>query len=236
MRRGPLADQKTLLAIGAHYDDCIYGIPGVMLKAVAKHYRVVQLILIGDYSNWPPTKGRGKKFVDETIQISARYGVEMRYLDFASHQYDTNAETKQKVAQAVYEIQPDIAFHLWENDHHHDHTVAAQLSKIALRHGGRVIDQDRYKAPRSIYQYDNGPGHTIGFEPDTFIDISDYWEPANEWLGRFMALQQNREYKANQQSGAQQGKETLARYRGQTCGVRYAEALWAARKRSVEIL
>jgi len=106
-----MADQKTLLAIGAHFDDCVYGIPGIMLKAVARHYRVVQLILIGDY-----------------------------------------------------------------------------------------------------------------------------WAQANEWLGRLMSLQQNREYKANQQSGAQRGKETLARYRGQTCGVRYAEALWAARKRPVEIL
>jgi LmbE family N-acetylglucosaminyl deacetylase len=231
-----MADQKTLLAIGAHYDDCVYGIPGIMLKAVAKHYRVVQLILIGDYSNWPPTKGREKNFVDQTIEISARYGVETQYLDFASHLYDTTTKTKQKVAQAVHQIKPDIAFHLWEDDHHHDHTVAAQLSKIALRHGGRVIDQDRYKTPSAIYQYDNGPGHTIGFEPDTFVDISDYWSQSNEWLGRLMALLQKREFSADQQSSAQLGKETLARYRGQSCGVGYAEALWSARKRPVEIL
>jgi LmbE family N-acetylglucosaminyl deacetylase len=231
-----MADGKTLLAIGAHYDDCAYGIPGIMLQAVAKNYRVVQLILIGDYTNWPPTKGRAAAFVDQTVKIAERFGVETRSLDFASHPYDTDRETKQKVARAVHEIKPDIAFHLWENDHHHDHTVAAQLSKIALRHGGRVIDQDRFKTPRQIYQYDNGPGHTIGFEPDTFVDISDYWEQANEWLGRLMALQQNKEYQPGEQSGAQRGKETLARYRGQTCGVQYAEALWSARKRPVEIL
>lgn len=231
-----MADQKTLLAIGAHYDDCVYGISGILLKAVAKHYRVVQLILIGDYSNWPPAKGREKPFLNETIKISQSYGVETRTLDFASHQYDVNAETKRKVAEAVHDIKPDIALHLWEHDHHHDHTVASQLSKIALRHGGRVINQDRFKTPRQIYQYDNGPGHTIGFEPDTFVDISDYWDKANEWLGRLMALQQNREYQAGEPSGAQRGKETLARYRGQTCGVPYAEALWSARKRPVEIL
>ncbi len=231
-----MAEQKTLLAMGAHYDDCVYGIPGTMLQAVAKHYRVVQLILIGDYSNWPPTKGREQSFLDGTIEISKSYGVETQYLDFASQKYDTNAETKRKVAQAVHEIKPDIAFHLWENDHHHDHTVASQLSKIALRHGGRILNEDGFKTPRAIYQYDNGPGHTIGFEPDTFVDVTDHWERAHEWLGRFMALMQNQPFDASRQSGAQRGKETLARYRGQTCGVAYAEGLWAARKRPVDIL
>jgi N-acetylglucosamine malate deacetylase 1 len=231
-----LEDQKTLLAIGAHYDDCVFGIPGIMLKAVAKNYRVVQLILIGDYSNWPPTKGREKSFKDSTRDISMSHGVELQFLDFASHRYDTNAETKQKVAQAVQKIRPDIAFYLWEHDNHHDHTVASQLSKIALRHGGRVLNQDRFKTPASIYQYDNGPGHTVGFEPDTYVDISDHWQQANQWLGEVMALLQKRPFDANTQSTAQQGKEALARYRGQACGVRYAEALWAPRKRPVEIL
>ena len=116
-----MADQKTLLAIGAHFDDCAYGVPGIMLKAVAKNYRVVQLILIGDYSNWPPTKGREDIFRKSVISIAQDFGVETRFLDFASHQFDTNEHTKQKVAAAVHELKPDIALQLWEHDHHHDH-------------------------------------------------------------------------------------------------------------------
>ncbi len=231
-----MANQPVLLAIGAHYDDCIYGIPGIMLKAIAKNYRVVILSLIGDYSNWPPVRGRDRELVEQTILLSREYGAEMQFLDLASHQYVVDEQTKRKVSEAVHAVKPDIAFHLWEYDHHNDHTVASQLSKIALRGGGRVINEDRFKTPSRIYQYDNGPGHTIGFEPDTFVDVTEHWDRAIAWLGRLMAIMQNREYDPEQPGGAERNKEILARYRGNTCGVQFAEALWSARKRPVEIL
>ncbi len=207
-----------------------------MLKAVAKNYRVVQLILIGDYSNWPPTKGREAAFKQSIADIATSHGVETRYLDFASHRHDVNAETKTRVAKAVHQIKPDVAFYLWEHDNHHDHTVASQLSKIALRHGGRVLNEDRFKSPKTAYQYDNGPGHTIGFEPDTYVDISDYWDQANRWLGESMAVLQKKPYDPNSPSRSQEGKEILARYRGRACGVSHAEAVYTPRKRPVEIL
>ncbi|MFN4260314.1 MAG: PIG-L deacetylase family protein [Gemmataceae bacterium] len=227
---------KTILAIGAHYDDCVFGIPGILLQAARKHDRVVILSLIGDYSNWAPTKGREKEFVSSTIAISKEYGMDMRYLDFASHRYDVTLETKRAVAAVVADVKPDLAFTMWPHDHHHDHEVASTLSKIALRHGDRVWDQGPVPTPRRIYLYDNGPRHTIGFEPNTFVDISAEWPAASEWLGRMMALTRNQPYDAKKQDGALRAKETLARYRGATCGVPYAEALWAANAYPVDVL
>ncbi|MBP90815.1 MAG: hypothetical protein CMJ64_29580 [Planctomycetaceae bacterium] len=220
---------KTILGIGAHYDDCPFGIPGILLKAIRKNHRVIILSLIGDYSNWKPAQDRAQKIVDGTIEICKDYGAEMRFLDFASINYEVNEQTKRAVAEAIADIKPDVAFMLWPHDHHHDHVVASELSEICLRHGDRMLAVGTpFKRPRQIYLYDNGPRHTIGFEPDTFVNVSDEWPQAIDWLGRLMALVRNEPYDPNKHDGAQRAKETLAMYRGNTAGVRYAEAIRAS--------
>jgi len=220
---------KTILGIGAHYDDCVFGIPGIMLKAVRKNYRVVILSLIGDYSNWKPAQGREKEIVSGTIEICKEYGAEMRFLNFAEMKYDVGEANKRAVAEAVAAIGPDIAFTLWPHDSHTDHEVASALAKVALRHGDRLLPKGTpFKHPQQIYHFDNGPRHTIGFEPNMYVDVTEEWPRAIEWLGRLMALVRNQKYDPSTLDGAQKAKETQALYRGMTCGVRYAEAVRSA--------
>jgi LmbE family N-acetylglucosaminyl deacetylase len=136
----------------------------------------------------------------------------------------------------VADVQPDVALMLWHADNHDDHVVAAQLSRVALRSASALLEKRPLKNPGAIYAYDNGPRHTIGFEPNTFVDVTDDWPQAIDWLGRFMALVRNEEYDPQRRDAAQQAKEALALYRGKTCGVKYAEAVYAIHHRPREIL
>lgn len=226
---------KTILAIGAHYDDCVFGIPGILIQAVQKNYRVVVLSLIGDYTNWPPAKDRGRELKEVSTSLAHYLGIEMRFLDYASGRFQLNEETKAAVARVVADVQPDTAFMLWHHDRHPDHEAASAISKVALRLGGRILDAD-VKVPRQIYLYDNGPGHTIGFEPNTFVDVSDVWTTASEWLGQLMAFVRAKPFDELSPDPAVTAKATLARYRGASCGARYAEAVWAMQTRPTQIL
>ena len=218
---------KTLLAIGAHYDDCVFGIPGILLEAVRKHHRVVVLNIIGDNTDWAPVKGRADALRETAIRLAGECSIEMRFLDYASMQFDVDAQSKRAVAEVVAEVKPDVAFMLWRRDRHPDHEVASQLSEVALRQPGRILGRDGVRAVRRIYAYDNGPGHTIGFEPNTFVDVTVGWPDAMEWLGRLMAFVRDRPYDPQSPDRTLSVKETLARYRGLACGVQYAEAMWA---------
>jgi LmbE family N-acetylglucosaminyl deacetylase len=216
---------KTILGIGAHYDDCVFGISGTLLKAVRKNHRVVILALIGDYSNWKPVAGRDQDLVPRSTELAREYGAEMRFLKFASMQYEVSEANKRLVAEAIAQIAPDIAFMLWPHDTHTDHEIASQLAKTALRHGDRFLPRGHaFKTANRIFQFDNGPRHTIDFVPDTFVDVSDEWRHATEWLGRQMAIVRNEKYDPTSVDAAVRAKETLAAYRGATCGVRYSEA------------
>lgn len=220
---------KTLLAIGAHYDDCPFGIPGTLLKAVRQHHRVVILNLIGDYSNWPPVKGRGQGLIELSVRLAKERGIEMRFLKHASMGFEATLETKRAVAEVVAEVAPDTAFMLWRHDRHADHEAASAIAHAALSQPARLLGRDNARAPGQIFWFDNGPGHSIDFQPDTYVDVSDEWESAMEWLGGLMAFLKPKAPFDPAKDGAMDAKSVLARYRGLACGAKHAEALRSMR-------
>ncbi len=219
---------KTLLALGAHYDDCPFGLPGILLKAVREHHRVVILSLIGDYRNWPPVRGREQALREKTVEMAQARGIEMRFLDYASMGFEASLDAKRAVARVVAEVQPDTAFLLWPRDRHPDHEVAAEICHAALFQPARLLGEDNVRSPSQVFWYDNGPGHTIDFTPDTYVDVSAEWPAVVDWLGGLMAFVRNKPLDPLQDA-AVDTKTVLARYRGLACGARYAEAVRSVR-------
>ncbi|MES2595561.1 MAG: PIG-L family deacetylase [Verrucomicrobiota bacterium] len=219
---------KTILALGAHYDDCPFGLPGTLLKAVKQHHRVVILSLIGDYTNWPPVKGREEALKQKTIEMAKERGIEMRFLNYSSMGFEATLEAKRAVAQVVADVQPDIAFMLWPKDRHPDHEATSAICHAALFQPARLLNQDQVRSPSEVYWYDNGPGHTIDFTPDTYFDVTAEWPAVTEWLGGLMAFVRNAPFDP-QKDAATETKTVLSRYRGLASGVKYAEAVKAVR-------
>lgn len=219
---------KTILAIGAHYDDCPFGLCGTLLKAVQQHQRVVILSLIGDYTNWPPVKGREEALKQKTVEMARERGMEMRFMNYSSMGYEATLEAKRAVAKVVAEVRPDTAFMLWPKDRHPDHEATSAISHAALFQPARLLGDDNARSPSQVFWYDNGPGHTIDFTPDTYVDVSSVWPAAIEWLGGLMAFVRNRLLDV-QKDAAVETKTVLARYRGMASGVQYAEALRTVR-------
>src|SRR5256885_11305684 len=71
--RSTLFPYTTLFrSIGAHYDDCVFGISGTLLKAVRKNHRVIILSLIGDYRGWKPVEGREEQLVPRSTELDRK--------------------------------------------------------------------------------------------------------------------------------------------------------------------
>jgi len=214
-----------LLGIGAHYDDCIFGIPGILLRAVDEGHDVSILTVIGDYRNWSPVGEESQAaMIEGTKRIYQEKGMDLRFLNYQSMGIEINEESKRALAEVVADVAPDIGFLLWPSDAHPDHEVVSQLSKIAFNWHRTVLRQNKgARRLRRLYFYDNGPRHTFGFEPDTFVDVGEYWSEALEWLGSLMSFVLGSDTDRN--SGPVESKKTLAAYRGRSCGVQFAEAL-----------
>ena len=168
----------TILAVGAHMDDCENGAGGVILDAIRRGWRVVTVTVVSDFSTWEPTVGREEQVVQDLLDLAESFGYEKRFLGYAYHQVEPDIELKKKLAAIYDELRPEIGLVHCPEDHWPDHRAAGIAAKDALifAHGlsGNLASP---RCPR-ILGYSSTPHQMIEFRPDVYHDItqmmSDY--------------------------------------------------------------
>ena len=212
-----------VLAISVHPDDETLGCGGTLLKHSARRDALFWLIATQAHEPQWSTEIIERKEI-EVQQVAEAYGVEQYFkLGFPAARLDTvpKADLIERIRDVISEVKPDLVYVVHEGDVHTDHHVVFTATMSVLKpfylarlHVHRVLC---YEILSSTEAAPPQLGHA--FMPNVFIDITPYIERKIE----IMALYE---------TGAQldplprgpSALRALARYRGATIGVEYAEA------------
>lgn len=141
---------KTILAIGAHYDDVEMGCGGTLIQHIKNGDRVIMVVTSSDdpYAGDPKERRKEQKVCDS---ITGFETILFKICDPIS-----------KIIGKLDLIKPDILFSMYEKDTHQDHRRAYQI--------GTAVGRKKYI---TTYTYDSGSAYE--FYPNIFnlIDFSE---------------------------------------------------------------
>jgi LmbE family N-acetylglucosaminyl deacetylase len=212
-----------ILVFAPHNDDEVLGVGGTIAKYVSNNHNVYICEVTKSSS-----EERLKLLREEASKAHEILGVRKTYfLDFPVVRLkevpliDINAS----FTEVVNEVRPDIVFIPHKGDMHMDHYVVSHSAMVAMRpiRGLRV---------KEIYAYEtlsetewNIPSVENAFIPNVWNDITDFIEIKKQAMSCYQSqIQEPPHPRSNEII------ETLARLRGSTIGVPYAESFMLVRK------
>ena len=214
-----------ILAVGAHPDDIEILCGGTLAKYSKEGSDIVMAYLcsgcLGGKDVVPEelAKIRAQEAIDSANIIGAEVlGPITGDLDL----YPTK-EMRVKVVDIIRQAKPDIIITHSTKDYLPDHVITGQIVFDAAFTATLPLyktDFPAYEKITPIYSMDTLTG--LQFEPDVFVDITDFFE-----IKRKMLLSHKSQHKwleGHHQSDAVGIIEKMAGFRGLQCGVMYAEA------------
>jgi len=218
-----------VLVVAPHPDDETLGCGGTLLKHRAAEDKLFWLIVTqASEPKWPADTVKAKR--REIESVSAAYGFEKTFqLGFPATKIDALPleDLIQGIREVTGEIKPDCVYLNHAGDIHSDHRVGFEAVMSAVkpfysdRHGVR-----RLLSYEVLSSTDAMPAVAApNFIPNVFSNISPYLERKLE----IMALYQT-EVQPYPLPRAAESIRALARARGATIGVEYAEAFMLIRE------
>lgn len=215
---------KKILVIAPHPDDEILGVGGSISRFVNEGYEIHVVIV---------TKGTEDLFLDSVIEAgineakkaSELLGVKsLHFLDgIPAAKLDTipNYQLNKKFFEIIQKIKPEILFIPHVEDIHKDHQLIHKSVLVAARPNSSKYQPIQIMAYETLSETEWGFN---SFSPNVFIDISKHLEAKINAMKCYKS--QLKQFPHSRSIDSIIG---LARFRGGTINVKYAEAFMLIR-------
>lgn len=178
------AQNRTILAIGAHAGDAELTTGAILAKHAAMGDRVVILhMTLGEGGNprmTPEAYGEQKR--REALEVAEILGAEARFAPYADGELPDDEDVRRYVANVIREIGPTHVLTHWKESIHKDHARTHRIVSDAVLLAalpGVELDHPAHRGVR-LYFAENWEDPE-GFSPYVYVDVSDaadVWEEA----------------------------------------------------------
>lgn len=214
-----------VLVFAPHNDDEVLGVGGT----IAKYARQGHEVFVCEVTAWLERMDKTQELQRQAVEAHDLLGVkETFFLNLpVVHLKETATHIKnKKFCDIVNQVKPEIAFIPHIGDMHVDHGETAMAAMVALR----PLENPQLRA---VYAYEtlsetewNIPNTGNAFLPTVWSDITETFDSKIEAMRCF-----TEQVRAFPHPRSCEAMEALAKLRGSTIGVCYAEAFSAIRVR-----
>lgn len=211
--------KKKILVIAAHTDDEALGCGGTLLKYQKLGYEINSLFFTDGVSSRQKTK---KKEISDRLKnakkVSKKYSFKYFYEKLKDNQLDDYPLLSiiKIIEKHIIKIDPELIFTHSATDLNIDHQKIFEAVLVALRPQKKSNFKKllSFEIPCSTHW-----NFEKSFQPNVFINIEEF---INEKIK--MISEYDKEIKQSPNARSYENIKNLAKFRGNTCNLNYAEA------------
>lgn len=215
----------NLLAIGAHPDDLEILCGGTLARFAREGHRVTMLVMTDGSAGHAriPAAELAAIREREARAAAAVIGADFVWLGLRDEFVFNDEPTRLRLLDAIRAARPDAILTHAPEDYHPDHRATARAvfdASFIMGLPNVVTEAPACPGVPALAYFDTLAG--LRFEPTDWVDITDTWEVKRAMLACHRS--QVEWLRDHDRIDIFEFMETVARFRGVQCGVRYAEA------------